>query len=409
VSEPDDPQHRPLAGIRVIELATYFFVPSCGAALADWGADVIKVEHPLAPDPLRGLVNRGLGAGEEINYLFEQANRSVRSIGIDVRHADGLELLHQLLATADVFLTSLLPPVMERLGLDPDPVRRRHPRLVYARGTGHGAHGPERGKGGMDFGTFWGRSGLLNAVSDAGREPIVPPPACGDGLSGQIFAGGIAAALLQRERTGTAPLVDVSLLACGVWGMSADVVASKLYGFDGSPPMNPYAAGNPLVHVYRTSDDGWLSMVLFETDRYWPILCGLMERQDLVDDPRFADHESRMTNAAVCIELLDAEFATRTLDQWCELLEPLDGVWEPVRRASDIHRDRQAEANHYLVTVDAPGRTPLTLVASPVMFDETPPHLGPAPTHGQHTEEIMLELGLSWDEIIARKDAGVVL
>jgi crotonobetainyl-CoA:carnitine CoA-transferase CaiB-like acyl-CoA transferase len=399
----------PLRGMRVVELATYFFVPSAGAALSDWGAEVIKIEHPASGDPMRGLINRGLNNEHGINYLFEQANRSTRSIGIDLTAPGGLDLAYRLLKTADVFLTSLLPPVLEKLKLDPGSIRELFPRLVYARGTGHGAHGPDRGKGGMDFGTFWGRGGLHNAVTPAGQEPLAPPPAFGDGLSGQILAGGIAAGLLERERTGKAPVVDVSLLACAAWGMSADVVASKLYGFDDTPPLNPYAAGNPLTHVYETSDARYFSMVLYETERYWPVLCGLIGRADLAADPRFDSHERMMLNARACIELLDGVFGSDTLDHWREVFTGLDGVWEPILRASELHRDAQVEANHYLRPVEAPGRPTLTLVASPVQFDETAPDLGPAPEHGQDTEAVILELGMDWDDIQALKDAGAIL
>jgi crotonobetainyl-CoA:carnitine CoA-transferase CaiB-like acyl-CoA transferase len=399
----------PLRGMRVVELATYFFVPAAGAALADWGAEVIKIEHPTFGDPMRGLVNRGLKSEQGVNYLFEQANRSTRSIGINLTTPDGLDLTYKLLKTADVFLTSLLPPVLEKLKLDPGSIRELFPRLVYARGTGQGAHGPDRGKGGMDFGTFWGRSGLHNAITPAGQEPIAPPPAFGDGLSGQILAGGVAAALLERERTGKAPLVDVSLLSCAAWGMSADVVASKLFGFDDTPPLNPYAAGNPLTHVYKTSDGRYFSMVLYETERYWPILCGLIGREDLAAAPQFATHERMMLNSRECIELLDGIFGSDTLDHWCQVLNGLDGVWEPILRASELHRDAQVEANHYLRTVEAPGRPAVTLVASPVQFDETPPGLGPAPEHGQDTEAVILELGMDWDDIQSLKDAGAIV
>jgi crotonobetainyl-CoA:carnitine CoA-transferase CaiB-like acyl-CoA transferase len=399
----------PLTGFRVVELATYFFVPAAGAALADWGADVIKIEHPTLGDPMRGLVNRGLKEKDGINYLFEQSNRSVRSMGVDLTTEGGLQLLYRLLETADVFLTSLLPPVLERLKVDADTIQARNPRVVYARGTGQGAHGPDRGKGGMDFGTFWGRGGVLHAITPPGQQPVAPPPAFGDGLSGQILAGAVAAALLKREHTGKAPVVDVSLLACAAWGMSPDVVASKLFGFDDSPPLNPYAAGNPLTHVYRTKDDRYLTMVLYETDHYWPIVCRLMSRDDLLEDERFRGHEALMLNARACIELLEAEFASRTLDEWCLLFQDLDGVWEPISRASELHRDPQVEANHYLRTAESPGQAPVTLVASPAQFDETPPDLKRAPEHGQHTEEILLELGLTWDDIISHKSSGAIL
>jgi crotonobetainyl-CoA:carnitine CoA-transferase CaiB-like acyl-CoA transferase len=399
----------PLRGMRVVELATYFFVPAAGAALSDWGAEVIKIEHPTLGDPMRGLINRGLRNEHGVNYLFEQANRSTKSMGIDLTTPGGLDLTYKLLGTADVFLTSLLVPVLKKLKLDPDSIRDMFPRLVYARGTGQGARGPDNGKGGMDFGTFWGRGGVLNAITPAGQEPIAPPPAFGDGLSGQILAGGVAAALLERERTGKAPLVDVSLLSCAAWGMSPDVVASKLYGFDDTPPLNPYAAGNPLTHVYRTSDSRYFSMVLYQTERYWPILCGLIGHEELAADARFATHEQMMLNARECIALLDGIFATDTLDHWCEVLAGLDGVWEPVRRASELHRDPQVEANQYFRTIEAPGRPSVTLVASPVQFDETSPDLRPAPEHGQDTEALILELGMDWGDIAALKDAGAIV
>ena len=216
-----------LEGVRVVELAAWTFVPAAGAVLADWGAEVIKIEHPETGDPQRGLISSGmLPTAGGVNYIIEQPNRGKLSLGLDVAHPDGLELLYQLVETADVFLTSLLPGSCARLGVDLDRIRARNPKIIYARGHGWGVRGEAAEYGGYDAAAYWARAGIANAYRQDDNYPPFQRAAFGDIMGGQTIAGGIAGALFKRERSGEPSVVDVSLLGLGLWNLSPDIVAS---------------------------------------------------------------------------------------------------------------------------------------------------------------------------------------
>ena len=401
-----------LSGVRVIEVAAWAFVPSAGAVLADWGADVIKVEHPETGDPQRGLVSMGLipGGPDAVNYIMEQPNRGKRSIGIDISTDAGRQVLYKLVETADVFLTSFLPDVRQRLQIDLEHIRAVNPKIVYARGSGQGPRGVDRGRPGYDGSVYWGRGGIADALTPGDSKfPIGGRAAFGDLAGGMAIAGGIAAGLLQVARTGEAPVVDVSLLGLAMWQLSPDIVASGLYGGDPMPKFGRSASPNPLVGSYRTRDDRFITLMMLQSDRYWPEFCTLVGRPDLITDERFADGGARFNNREECVREIDQLFASRTYGEWKELLAGLSGAWAPVQMASELVDDPMVEANGYLARVDRDDGKSYDLVANPVQMDEAADHLRPAPEHGQHTEEILLELGLDWDAIIAYKEAGAIL
>jgi crotonobetainyl-CoA:carnitine CoA-transferase CaiB-like acyl-CoA transferase len=397
-----------LRGVRVVEVAQWWFVPAAGAILADWGADVIKVEHPVTGDPQRGLVTSGLVPSTGgVNFMIEQPNRGKRSIGLDLAHPRGRELLDRLVETADVFLTNFLPAARRRLRIDVDDIRRVNPRIVYVRGHGQGTRGPDAERGGYDAASFWCRGGIAHAVTPPGAAaPVMQRAAFGDSTGGMAIAGGIAAALFRRERTGAAAVVDVSLLGTAMWLMGPDIIASKLLGID-LPSSDRTQPPNPIVNSYRTRDGRWLFLNMLQPDRYWPDLCGRLGRPELATDARFADGRARFEHRAECVRALDAIFAERTLAEWRVALADAEGVWAPLQTARELPEDPQAVANGYLPEVGRDG-TRFTLVASPVQFDERSPALAPAPDLGQHTEEVLLELGLSWDDLAAAKDAGAI-
>jgi crotonobetainyl-CoA:carnitine CoA-transferase CaiB-like acyl-CoA transferase len=401
-----------LSGFRVLEVAAWTFVPAAGAVMADWGADVIKVEHPVGGDPQRGLIAMGLvpGGPGAVNYIIEQPNRGKRSIGLDISTDDGRALLYKIVETADVFLTSFLPDTLAKLKIDVESIRAVNPDIVYARGTGQGPHGPDRGKGGYDGATYWARGGVANALTPADSEwPVGGRPAFGDLAGGMAIAGGIAAGLLQRATTGVAPVVDVSLLGLAMWQLSPDIVASGLYGGDPMPKFDRSSSPNPLVGNYKTSDGRIITLMMLQSDRFWSEFCETIGRPDLITDPRFADGAGRYTNAKECVAVIDEVFASKTFDEWKQALASLSGVWAPGQMPSELVDDVQVKANGYLSRVERADGKSYDLVANPVQMDETADQLVAAPEHGQHTEEILLELGLDWDQIIAHKDSGAVL
>jgi crotonobetainyl-CoA:carnitine CoA-transferase CaiB-like acyl-CoA transferase len=400
----------PLAGVRVIEVASWMFVPSGGSVLADWGADVVKVEPPTG-DPQRGLVSSGLlPGGDGVNFMLEQPNRSKRSVVIDLSRPAGHEALMRLVETADVFVTSYLPAVRRKLRIDVDDVRARRPDIVYARGSGQGPRGPDADKGGYDGASYWARGGVAAVMPE--REGGWPPgqvaPGFGDVMAGMATAGGIAAALVQRERTGEGSVVDCSLLATAMWQVSPLVVAARLFGFSKIPQGDRRMAPNPLVNVYRTADDRFLSLILLQSDRHWPELCRLIGRPDLADDERFADAAARADNKVACVEALDEVFGSRPLHHWADRLADFSGVWCPFQTLDELYDDPQVVANGYLPEMTTASGQAVQLVANPVQFDERPPEITRAPEHGEHTETVLLELGMGWDEIAALKEAGAI-
>ena len=394
-------------GIRVIELAQWVFVPVAGALLADWGGDVIRIEAPTG-DPYRNLITQGIGAGTGgVNLSVALANRGKRSLALDLKTDQGRAVVHQLLATADVFLTNLRPGALGRLGLDAGALTARYPRLVYARGHGYGVRGPDADRAGYDASAFWARGGLAHVLTPPDRDhPIGQRGAMGDRNGAMALAFAIAAALLRRGRTGRGSVVDVSLLATAMWTLSSDVLAA-LAG-DRPRASSARIAVNPVVGSYRTKDGRHIQLVFLEADRYWPAFCRLIGRADLVEDSRFADLAARREHAQECVAILDEEFARRTFAEWKELLQRLDAPWAPVQAVEELLDDPQVIANGYVGEVSLSDGPTYSLPTVPVQFDEQPPRARRAPEHGEHTEEILLELGYTWPQIEQLQAAGVV-
>ncbi|MET9214106.1 MULTISPECIES: CaiB/BaiF CoA transferase family protein [unclassified Nocardia] len=398
----------PLAGITVLEVAMYGFVPSAGAVLSDWGADVVKVEHASGGDPQRGLRRVGAFTVEgDPNPNVEHANRGKRSIGIDMSVPEGREVIRALAKNADVFLTSFLPAARTKFGIDVDDIRAVNPDIVYARGSALGPRGTESIRGGYDMTAFWCRGGIAATITPEGTEGLIQPPgpAFGDTISGTNLAGGIAAALLKRERTGETSVVDVSLLGSGLWALGHTVAlsASQQQPMRAPRPGVHGAPTNPLSGLYATADDRYLSFVMLQPAKFWADVCRHIDRPDLADDPRFADAASIAEHTAEAVAILREVIGARTLAEWTERFATLAGPWAPVQDSVQLLADAQIRANEYLLPAGE-----LELVSSPVQFDVAPPSLRPGPEFAAQTEEILLELGLDWDRIITLKTAGAV-
>ena len=399
---------RPLEGIRVLEVAMYGFVPSAGAVLVEWGADVVKVEHAVTGDPQRGLRQTGLLRVEgDPNPNIEHANRGKRSIGLDMSVPEGREVLYELARQADVFLTSFLPDARKKFGIDVDDIRAVNPKIIYARGSALGPRGAESDKGGYDMTAFWCRAGTAATITPAGMPGMIAPPgpAYGDTISGTNLAGGIAAALLKRERTGEPSVVDVSLLGSGLWAMGHTVALTMHLGqrMEAFPPGVHGSPVNPLVGLYATSDDRYISFVMMQPTKFWADVCRHVDLPELADDARFATVESIAANTSDAVELLTKAIAARTLAEWSERFATLAGPWAPVQDTLQAADDAQIRANEYVVRAGE-----LELVANPVQFDVAAPQTGPAPGFAEQTDDILMELGLDWDRIIELKTAGAV-
>ncbi|MDQ1519346.1 MAG: hypothetical protein QOI55_419 [Actinomycetota bacterium] len=400
--------NRPMQGVRVVEVAAWTFVPAAGAVLADWGADVIKIEHPLSGDPQRGLAAGGMVPGGAINFIIEIPNRGKRSVGLDLATERGRELLREMVKHADVFLTNFRPDARRRLKIDVDDLRAVNPQLIYVRGSANGAKGPEAEKGGYDATSYWARSGVASLVSQGDEYPRTQPIAFGDIAGAQTIAGGFAAALFARATTGEPSVVDVSLLSYGLWNASPHIVLSKLLNMPELPRRTREQTPNPITGTYKTADGRVLQLVMLQSDRYWVRLCELLDRPELVADTRFVDAEARAENSAACVAELDLEFGKRSLDECIALLNEQEGPWAVHQLPIEVFDDEQVQANDFIRTVKAADGSDFDLVLNPVQFDEVAPSLVRAPELGEHTEEVLLELGCTWEQLGAWKDEAVI-
>ena len=407
--------HRPMQGIRILEVAQFTFTPAAAGILADWGADVIKVEHPVAGDAQRGLKlpDGSGGDGGTFVPIMEHPNRGKRSIGLALDQPQGIEILYELAKDCDVFLTNFMPDARQKLKIEVEDLRRVNPNIIYVRGTAHGSKGPESWKGGYDGSVFWNRMGPAWATTppDAPRTIGMPTGAFGDSMGAMTIAGGISGALFARERSGEPSVIDVSLMSVGAWAMAYGVNIALTVGDVFPPPplsASGVAAMNPVAGNFQTSDGRWINLTMLQPGRYWADFCRHIEREDLIDDERFNTVEKLMGNAAEGAAIVAEEFRKRPFSEWMERLQSLEGQWSPVQTVAEVAHDPQLRANGFIAQLeDADGRD-RELVLNPVQFDETPPTITRAPLFAEHTDEILAELGRDTEQILQLKIDGVV-
>ena len=396
----------PLEGIKVVELGVWVAGPGAAGILADWGADVVKVEPPSG-DPARQFHLMLGGRPDDVNPVFELDNRGKRAVVLDLRSDQGREVLERLVAEADVLVTNIRPGALERLGLGPERVLGDHPRLVYGIITGFGLEGPDASRAAYDIAAFWARAGIAESLRTPGGPLPFQRGGMGDHSVAMTAAGMISAALAGRSRTGRGQLVTTSLLRQGAYTIGFDVNVALMWGRSigigvrdkmGSPTINNYVAGD--------GRSFWL--VGLEGPRHWPALARVVGRPEWLEDERFADARSRAVNAEALIAELDAIFATRPLDEWAAAFadEP-EMFWSPVNTIDDLLVDEQFWASGAVVQVeDEEGAW--GVLATPADFDGQPPApRGRAPGLGQHTREVLAELDYDAAAIDGLLAAGV--
>jgi crotonobetainyl-CoA:carnitine CoA-transferase CaiB-like acyl-CoA transferase len=403
-----------MAGFRVLEVAQFTFVPAAGAILADWGADVIKVEHPVRGDTQRGFLNMGgIQLDADRHPLIEHPNRGKRSVGIDVSTPGGQEVLYELAKTSDVFLTNYKPDQRQKNKFDVEHIRKANPNIVYARGSAYGDKGPERDVGGYDGTAFWTRSGVGYALTpeELGGALSQGIPAFGDSIGGMNIAGGISAALLHRERTGEALEVDVSLLSTAWWAAGASVTQGMETGEVMRTPMpGPgLLSVNPFLGNYLTSDGGTINLCIVSPTGYIRDTFEHLGLPEAADDPRFADVLPLIENADAAVELIAEAIAGETFEYWRQHLKTMKGQWAPFQSLLDLATDEQAIANDMIVEVEsAAGGPPFRVVRGPIQFNHEPLATTRAPQASEHTEIVLMEIGMDWDRITELKESGAI-
>lgn len=396
-------------GVRVIELAQFVFVPAAGVVFADLGAEVIKIEATTG-DPYRTLRIADGRQTKSANLSMEQNNRGKKSLAINLKTAEGRELLLKLIETADIFLTSIRPAALERLALGVDVLRARNPRLIYVRGNGFGFRGPDSERPGYDASAFWARGGFAHMLTPPGQSPVRPRPALGDHASAMNIAFGMASALFNRERTGEGCVVEISLLSSALWVLSSDVTLSCSVSQNDAARFSKEGRF-PLTRPYKTGDGRWIQLMFLDPDRHWPELCRRVGREDLLSDSRFSNSELRVENGDALSDELSTAFGHKNLVEWRAAFEGWDAPWELVQTIYEVANDPQTEANNYLFSVKVADGTDVKVVAGPVAFNgsSVPDNPRCSPDLGQHTDALLKEIGVPSEQLQQLKKNNIVL
>jgi crotonobetainyl-CoA:carnitine CoA-transferase CaiB-like acyl-CoA transferase len=403
-----------MEGVRILEVAQFTFTPAAGAILADWGADVIKVEHPLRGDTQRGFLNMGGVKLDPLRHtLIEHPNRGKRSVGIDLATPGGQEVLYELAKQSDVFLTNFLPQVRQKNKFDVEHIRAVNPNIIYARGSALGNKGPEREIGGFDGTVFWSRSGIAHAMSPAELDGPLGQgmPAFGDSIGGMFIAGGISAALFHRAQTGEAVEMDVSLLSTAWWASGA-LLSQVMETGQYSPNAMPHSGGsgvNPFMGNFRASDGGWINLCILSPSNVIRDTFEHLGIPELADDPRFSEPLKLFENAAIASGYIVDAFSKKPFEYWRQHLKTMKGQWAPIQSMRETITDDQTLANDMIIEVEgADGGKPLKLVRGPVQWNGEPLETTRAPQASEHTEIVLMEMGIEWDRIEELKAQGAI-
>ncbi len=396
----------PLAGIKILELSEHGFVPSAAAALADWGADVVKIER-LDGDPMRAVIRNGLSpAADDCDYLFELVNRNKRGIALDVTTPEGREVFERLVRRADVYITNQLPRVRRKLRTEPADLFALNPRLVFAKGHGQGQRGADAEAGGFDSVSFWSRGGMGHVLTEPNADRLVGQrPAQGDVPSGMFLAGGICAALVRALRTGEGVVVDTSLLSSAMWTLGPDMAYSSITGHEMPRTASMAGVRTPLVGVHRTADSRWLMLSMLDEDRYWEPTCRALGMPELVE--RYPTEAHRRPHWAELASMFKEKIAITNRAELEPRLRREGCIFSFFASPPEVLADPAVIDNGYAMA--HPTHPTLRLPAAPAQFDdELPTMRRGGPAHGEHSIEVLRELGYRDDEIDTLLARGVV-
>lgn len=400
-----------LEGIHVIEFAAHGVGPICGLVLAQMGADVIKIENPAGGDPTRGYERVGMvkvpPGGHTI--VFEFTNRQKRSMTLDVSKPQGLEIIHKMIDNADVFFSNYLPKSLKRLGFDYETLSKRNPRLVYAASSSFGKNGPDNNKGAFDPMAL-ARSGLMMASGEANSPPVEIRGTIADITGGTMLAFGVVGGVLARERLGIGQEIDTSLFGNLIW-LQMWNIGQVLAG---SPPMEREMRTkptNPLLGNYQCKDGRWLKMTAYQADPIWVEFCRVLNLESIEKDPRFTDQVKRTANSEELVKILDKKFLEKTRSEWVEYFKSnkVTFFFEEIKEVTELSNDPQVIANRYIIDENHPALGPIKSVMFPIHFSKTGvSNLKPAPQLGEHTEQILSEMGYRPEEVAQLKKDKIV-
>ena len=401
----------PLEGIKVVDLSTWIMAPVCAATLGDWGAEVIKIEPPDSGDPFRWfLMAIGIDESDLPMSFFDMDNRNKRGIAVDLKQQGGRDIVYRLIKEADVFISNIPAESLERLELGYERLSSINPRLIYAHASGYGDKGPDVTKPGFDATAYWARSGLMAGLAVEDQPPVYQQYAgIGDQVSGLVFFGGVMLALYNREKTGQGQQVGLSLLGVGTWTTACALQFVLSMGEE--PPRFPRnQINNPLLNYYKTKDNKWVLIICLPDEPYWSPLCAAMGRADLENDSRFNTREERLENNVELIAIMDEVFVTKTRDQWTAVFDKHGIIFTHIPSSfEEVTKDPQVLANDHIVEVDHPEFGPTKTLTTPIRLNkQAPPIRRVAPELGQHTEEVLLELDYTWDDIIKLQEEGIL-